>query len=217
MRIIHTLAANPKNEVVIISGRDRHTLTQWLGQLDVNLVAEHGAFIRHKARDWMSCETLSDEWKATIQPIMELFVDRTPGSFLEEKSFSLVWHCRRCDPALANLRMHEMKDALMATTRNMELGVFEGSKIIEVKNIGINKGSAAETWLEGQNWDFIFAAGDDFTDEDMFAVLPEKAASVKLGPGASKAKYQLDSPKRLRDLLEELSSTADSARHGSRS
>ncbi len=45
MGIVRTLAANPKNEVVIISGRDRHTLTQWLGQLNVNLVAEHGAFM----------------------------------------------------------------------------------------------------------------------------------------------------------------------------
>jgi trehalose 6-phosphate synthase/phosphatase len=108
--------------------------------------------------------------------------------------------------------MHEMRDALMATTRNMELGVFEGSKIIEVKNVGINKGAAAETWLAGRNWDFVFAAGDDYTDEDMFAVLPETATSVKLGQGASKAKYQLESPDRLRDLLQELSGLADSAR-----
>jgi len=212
MEIVRTLATNPKNEVVIISGRDRHTLTQWLGQLNVSLVAEHGAFIRHKTGDWMSREALSDDWKATIRPMMELYVDRTPGSFVEEKSFSLVWHCRRCDPALAELRMHEMRDALMATTRNMELGVFEGSKIIEVKNVGINKGAAAETWLAGRNWDFVFAAGDDYTDEDMFAVLPETATSVKLGQGASKAKYQLESPDRLRDLLQELSGLADSAR-----
>lgn len=209
IEIVRTLASHPQNEVVIISGRDKHTLTRWLGQLPVNLVAEHGAFIRHKTGDWMSRETLSDGWKETILPMMELYVDRTPGSFVEEKSYSLVWHCRRCDPALAQLRMHELKDALMATTRNMELGVFEGSKIIEVKNIGINKGAAAEIWLAGRNWDFVFAAGDDYTDEDMFSVLPPSATSVKLGQGASKATYHLESPDRLRALLKELADQSD--------
>jgi trehalose 6-phosphate synthase/phosphatase len=203
--IIATLAKDPHNEVVIISGRDKQTLTRWLGLLPVNLVAEHGAFFRHKGGDWMAKDQLSSDWKQTIRPVMERFVDRTPGSFVEEKSYSLVWHCRRTEPDMARLRSHELKDALLAFTTNMPIGVYEGSKIIEVKNIGINKGAAAETWLTGRHYDFILAAGDDYTDEDMFAVLPKKAFSLKLGQGASQAKYQVGSPEKLRQLLLELS------------
>lgn len=204
LQTIETLASDARNELVIISGRDKHTLNRWLGHLPVNLVAEHGAFFRHKGGDWMVKGQLSGSWKSTVRPILERFVDRTPGSFVEEKSFSLVWHCRKSEPDLAYLRMHELKDALITLTNNMDIGVHEGSKIIEVKNMGINKGAAAETWLANRHWDFILAAGDDYTDEDMFAVLPSQAYSVKLGQGASRAMYQLNSPDSLRQLLREL-------------
>ncbi|MCF7975131.1 MAG: bifunctional alpha,alpha-trehalose-phosphate synthase (UDP-forming)/trehalose-phosphatase [Phycisphaerae bacterium] len=208
VEIIDQLSSDPKNEVVIISGRDKQTLTRWLGNLDVNLVAEHGAFLRHRGSGWMVRETLPTAWKDMIQPVMARYVDRTPGSFVEEKSYSLVWHCRRCDPDLARLRMHELRDALVSMTTNMEIGVFEGSKIIEVKNIGINKGAAADIWLGGRQHDFVFAAGDDYTDEDMFSVLPDKAYSFKLGQGASKAKYQLMGPDSLRALLSEFAAVS---------
>jgi trehalose 6-phosphate synthase/phosphatase len=72
-----------------------------------------------------------------------------------------------------------------------------------VKNIGTNKGAAADIWLGGRQHDFVFAAGDDYTDEDMFSVLPDTAHSFKLGQGASNAKYQLVGPDSLRDLLSE--------------
>jgi len=203
VEIIDRLSADHRNEVVIISGRDKQTLTRWLGTLDVNLVAEHGAFLRHRGSGWMVRETLPTTWKDMIRPVMDRYVDRTPGSFVEEKSYSLVWHCRRCDPDLARLRTHELRDALISLTTNMEIGVFEGSKIIEVKNIGINKGAAADIWLGSRQHDFVFAAGDDYTDEDMFSVLPETAYSFKLGQGASNAKYQLMGPDSLRALLSE--------------
>ncbi len=209
-QIIATLAADRKNDIVIISGRDKHTLGRWLGHLDVNMVAEHGAFLRHRGSDWMVKESLSNDWKKTIRPILERYVDRTPGSFVEEKSYSLVWHCRKCEPDLATVRMHEVKDALVSLTTNMNIGVYEGSKIIEVKNIGINKGAAAETWLKGRSYDFVFGAGDDYTDEDMFGVLPENAYSLKLGQGASQAKYQIDAPDSLRSLLAELANLSKS-------
>jgi trehalose 6-phosphate synthase/phosphatase len=208
LQTIESLASDPRNEVVIISGRDKHTLTRWLGHLPLNLVAEHGAFFRQNSGDWRVRDQLSASWKTTIRPVLERFVDRTPGSFVEEKSYSLVWHCRKSEPDLAYLRMHELKDALITLTNNMGIGVYEGSKIIEVKNIGINKGAATETWLTNRHWDFILAAGDDYTDEDMFAVLPEHAYSVKLGQGASRAMYQLNSPESLRQLLGELAASS---------
>jgi trehalose 6-phosphate synthase/phosphatase len=31
-------------------------------------------------------------------PILEHFVDRTPGSFVEEKKYGLVWHYRMAEP-----------------------------------------------------------------------------------------------------------------------
>ena len=87
---------------------------------------------------------------------------------------------------------------------NLNVGVFEGSKILEIRNLGINKGRAAKLYLEKQDWDFIIAAGDDYTDEEMFTVLPEEAFSIKVGVSISKAKFNVDTVYEIRLLLKEL-------------
>jgi len=202
--LLQALVADAKNEVVIISGRDKETLSFWLGNTNSSLIAEHGAWIKANDKDWQVIEPLRNDWKDTIRPILELYADRTPGSSVEEKDFSLVWHYRKADSELASLRIQELRDAVLNLTENLDIGVFEGSKILEVKNIGISKGHAAERWLAKGKWDFILAAGDDYTDEDMFSILPENAYSIKVGYGISKARFNLDSVNELRDLLGEL-------------
>ena len=202
--LLQALVADAKNEVVIISGRDKETLSYWLGNTNSSLIAEHGAWIKAKDKDWEVIGPLRNDWKDTIRPILELYADRTPGSSVEEKDFSLVWHYRKADSELASLRIQELRGAVLNLTENLDIGVFEGSKILEVKNIGISKGHATELWLAKDKWDFILAAGDDYTDEDMFSILPESAYSIKVGYGISKARFNLDSVNKLRGLLEEL-------------
>jgi trehalose 6-phosphate synthase/phosphatase len=204
MNLLQNLSNDSKNKVVIISGRDKESLTKWLGSLNAALVAEHGAWIKEKGKDWQCLGSFNRNWKDSVRPILELYSDRTPGSLVEEKDFSLVWHYRRANPELASIRLHELKSALLNLTANLDVGVFEGNKILEAKNHGINKGRAAEFWLINQKWDFILAAGDDYTDEEMFACMPDTAYSIKLGTGISKARFNLDNVSDLRLLLEEL-------------
>jgi trehalose 6-phosphate synthase/phosphatase len=204
MRVLQDLSGNENNTVVMISGRDKTTLERWFGHLDVALVAEHGGWVRDKGQKWRSTHPLGLEWKETIRPIMELYSDRTPGSALEEKTFSLVWHYRRADPELAHLRGEELRGALMNLTENLGLGVFEGSKILEVKSSVVNEGQAARRWISKDNWEFLLAAGDDYTDEEMFNVLPDNAYSIKVGFGASKARFNVEGVKQMRSLLVEL-------------
>ncbi|MHC4619519.1 MAG: bifunctional alpha,alpha-trehalose-phosphate synthase (UDP-forming)/trehalose-phosphatase [Planctomycetota bacterium] len=204
IRLLQTLAKDTKNCLVVISGRDKETLNFWLGPLDITLIAEHGAWIREQGRDWHCVEPSHYDWKEAIRPILELYTDRTPGSFIEEKDFCLVWHFRKADAELAYVRGQELKDHLLNLTANLDVGVFEGSKIIEVRHLGINKGRAAELWLAKQIWDFIIAAGDDYTDEEMFAALPETAYSIKVGPSISKARFNIDSVSEMRVLLKRL-------------
>jgi trehalose 6-phosphate synthase/phosphatase len=204
LKLLEVLAQETKNEVVIISGRDKGTLEKWFNGLNVGLIAEHGVWIREKEGIWEMIEPLRNDWKEEIRPILELYVDRTPGSFIEEKEFSLVWHYRKADPELASVRARELKDALLHLTANLNLGVLEGSRVIEIKNAGINKGRAALRWISKEGWDFILAIGDDWTDEDVFAALPESAYSVKVGLDPSRAKFNLDSVMDVRSLLKEL-------------
>jgi len=211
LNLLQILSSDSKNTIVIISGRDKATLVKWFGTLNVSLVAEHGAWIKQEDTDWQSLEAFIVNWKDTIRPILELYSDRTPGSLVEEKDFSLVWHYRRADPALAYVRTQELRDAVLNLTANLDAGVYEGSKILEIRQLGINKGRAAEFWLKKQKWDFLLAAGDDYTDEEMFTVLPEQAYSIKVGSGISKARFNVEDTYEIRSLLKQLVGERDAA------
>jgi len=204
MSLLQSLSRSSNNTVVIISGRDKTTLVKWFGTLNVSLVAEHGAWIKQEDADWQSLEASTVNWKDAIRTILELYSDRTPGSSVEAKDFSLVWHYRRADTELAHVREQELRGALLNLTENLDVGVFEGNKILEIRALSINKGRAAEFWLEKENWDFLLAAGDDYTDEEMFAVLPDDAYSIKVGLSISKARYNMDTVNEIRLLLKEL-------------
>lgn len=203
LEILEKLTSNPRNKVVIISGRDRNSLDDWLGHLKIDAIAEHGVWLKEGRIYWSLIDYLTDEWKAEIYPIMETYVDRTPGSFIETKDYSLVWHYRKSEKDLGELRARELVNHLQYLTTNMSLQVLEGNKVIEVKNGGINKGRAAVRWMQ-EPYDFILSAGDDFTDEDMFQVMPESAYTIKVGFHPSVARYHIESWRHFRGMLKAL-------------
>ena len=82
--------------------------------------------------------------------------------------------------------------------------VLEGNRVVEVRNSVVNKGRAALRWISKSDWDFILAFGDDRTDEDVFMALPHNSHSVKVGFGASAAKYYLRSSAEVRTFIKEL-------------
>ena len=81
--------------------------------------------------------------------------------------------------------------------------VLEGNKVVEIKNAGVNKGKATQSWLNEDNWDFILAIGDDHTDEDTFKVLPPTAYTVKVGLQNTDARFNVVSVEEVRMLLKE--------------
>jgi trehalose 6-phosphate synthase/phosphatase len=203
-KLIKRLAKDKTNEVVLISGRDKHTLEKWFGGLGMGLVAEHGAWVKEKGKRWQTLVPLVTDWKDEIRPLLELFVDRTPGSFIEEKDFSLGWHYRKTEPKLGEIRSRELVTDLLNLSTNLNLQVLEGSRVVEVKNTNIDKGQAALKWIQKKTWDFIIAIGDDVTDEDIFKVLPARAKSIKVGFSTSAAKFNLRSSRQVVSLLTDL-------------
>ncbi len=203
-QLLRELAAVPGNKVVMISGRNHETLGKWFGHMPLDLVAEHGSWQKTKDGDWYQLPGLSDKWKQDIMPILETATDRTPGSFIEEKSFSLVWHYRKVEPGLGELRANELMATLKYYTHERGLQILPGDMVIEVKNVEINKGKAAESWLREGTYDFIMAMGDDITDEDIFKALPPEAYTIKIGSQVSAARYYLRSYHEVRHFLRTL-------------
>ena len=207
LRLIEDLSKREGSKLVIISGRNHSTLDNWFGKFPVELIAEHGTWYKENSR-WVQTQKLSDDWKNDIYKILNEFVYKTPGSFIEEKPYSLVWHYRKTDTFLADIRVQELINTLIypCTKRNLE--ILDGNKVIEVKTAGIDKGTATRHWLNKKKWDFILAIGDDKTDEDIFEALPDEAYSIKVGLQQSRAKYNLNSPKEVRNLLLQLDGKA---------
>ncbi len=204
LEILGKLSNDERNDVVIISGRNRKNMEEFFKDLEIYLVAEHGALIRDKYGTWVEIEHLTTEWKREIREVLEIFVNKTPGSFVEEKEYSLAWHYRKVDPELAATRVYELKHILLNLIMNLNLEILEGNKVIEIKNSGINKGRAAMFFLSKKDYDFILAMGDDVTDEDMFKLLPKDSYTIKIGYEISSAKYNLYSYKDARNLLKKL-------------
>jgi len=205
LNTIKQLILDKKNQVVIVSGRGKETLEKWFKDIHIGLIAEHGAWLKKNKGLWETVEPLKKEWKEQIKPLLKLYVDRTPGSFIEEKEYSLVWHYIRTDPTFGRIRALELKDALLHLISNLNLEVLHGGKVIEIKPMGINKGLTAYRWISQKDWDFILAIGDDWSDEDTFATLPDSAYSIKVGMGPSQSKYNINSSTEVRALLKELS------------
>jgi len=207
LQLLRSLSSRPSTEVVIVSGRDRETLERWFGSLDITLIAEHGAWIRPRGGEWSTVEPLRKDWKRDVRRILEVYVDRTPGAFIEEKEYSIAWHYRRAQAELGEVRAKELKDILLSLLASYNLEVIEGDKVIEVRNAGIGKGRAVLRILQSGEWDFILAAGDDWTDEEMFAVLPPQAYTIRVGLTPSRARFNVASYREIRSLLRSLASS----------
>lgn len=207
LAVIGRLCRDPRNDVVLAGGRDRSFMDRHFGTLRVGLVASHGSWARMPDGEWQELVPLDTQWKQIIAPVMQLHADRTPGSRFEEMEQSLTWHYQRSEPDLAFVRVAELRDALLTITSNFDLTTVEGPRVIEVKSSHATKAQAAKLWLEATEYDFVLAAGDDRTDEDLFASLPESAHTIRIRLAASNATYFLDNDAELGTLLAELADT----------
>jgi len=202
--ILKKLTSDKKNRIVIISGRDRETLDNWLGNISLDIIAEHGVWLKEQGRSWETITRLKSKWKDELRPILDAYVNRTPGSFIEEKDHSLVWHFRKVETGLGELRSRELTSHLKYLSTGKNLQVLEGDMVVEVKNAEVNKGRAAQKWIDTFEPDFTLAVGDDWTDEDTFKAMPEDAITIKVGGTSSAAKYNVATFKEVRGFLKSL-------------
>lgn len=225
---LQKLTADPLNKVFVISGRDQATLEHWLGGIEsLGMSAEHGCFLKlpgGSKDDWQDLiADHNDEWKVEVMQVFEYFTERTPGSFVERKSASLTWHYRQCDPEFGSWQAKQCQSLLENTiSGKMSVEILAGKKNLEVRPISINKGQTLRRILsEGTDRiqaDFVFCAGDDRTDEDMFKALLEleenrefhkeipNVFTCTIGPAEKKtlAKYHVNNPDQLINLLLQL-------------
>ena len=190
---LSALAANDRFEVHVVSGRAPEVLQRWLGDLPIALHAEHGLWSRSSPEaDWSAREVGDLEWREAVIRILEEFAARTPGALVEEKTASVAWHYRAADPDFGARQAKELQVHLSQVLSNLPVEILPGNRVIEIRPYGIHKGRIATEILAGLSKDVrVVAIGDDRTDEDLFAALPEDAITLHVGPAPSCACFRL--------------------------
>ncbi len=205
-KALGVLARDPANDIVIISGRSAQDLVQRFGKLPINLVAEHGVSVRRAGQStWKTRSGLDSRWKKILLPVLEKYAAMAPGVHVEEKPHSLAWHYRAASPYYAHKYRVVVTRIIKPFLKENGLVLLKGNKVLEIRDTSITKGTAAREWLTGR-YDFVLAAGDDTTDEDMFKELPSTAYGIRVGGGLTVARYRADDSETVRSLLKRLAS-----------
>jgi trehalose 6-phosphate synthase/phosphatase len=206
IEILKVLSSDPRNSVFVVSGRKRDNLDEWLGGLPIGMIAEHGAFIKWPNGQWTQRAVPGHAWKKDAMPVMERFTSAHPGSFIEEKEFAIAWHYRNLGEMVARDAAREMYYQLQSINVKPGAEVIHGHKVVEIRSRGANKGAAYSEVATLKKFDFVLAAGDDRTDEDLFYRLTgANEYTIRVGSAASFARYNVPEPQDVIRFLTQLS------------
>ncbi|OQR98977.1 trehalose-phosphatase [Achlya hypogyna] len=215
------LCADPRNTVFVLSGRERGDLEKTLGGVrGLGLAAEHGYLYRWgdggKEDDAWLCtkENFDDSWKDITHSVMDIYTQRTHGTYIELKGSALLWQFRDADPEFGQLQAKELHDQLTQVLETYQVEVLTGTDYLEVRPEGVDKGVMVDRILStlesqpGSPVDFVLCIGDDQSDEFMFSYLEErhmpKTFTVTVGKKPSAAKHFLNDVDQVMEVLSAL-------------
>ncbi|KAF5101531.1 hypothetical protein D0Z00_000806 [Geotrichum galactomycetum] len=183
-KTLRALAADPRNVVWIVSGRDAEFLDKHLGDIpNVRFSAEHGCFLKapETCAVWQNLtEAVDMSWQPKVKEVFNYYEDRTQGSSTEIKKAALTWHYRRADPEFGAVQARECYAHLLAKIAPLHnVEIMEGKANIEVRPREFNKGEIVRGIVERTRPDFVTCVGDDVTDEDMFNALAAVFANAE--------------------------------------
>lgn len=228
------LCADPRNTVFVLSGKERMELEGILGSVrGLGLAAEHGYLYKWgDARNgnvpdteqvWLCTkDNFDDSWKDITHSVMDIYTQRTHGTYIELKGSALLWQFRDADPEFGQLQAKELHDQLNQVLEHFHVEVIAGTDYLEVRPEGVDKGVIVDRIMStlesttGKYVDFIMCVGDDSSDEFMFQYLEEMRArpnlyTVTVGKKPSAAKYFVNDVDQVMELLHSLTKMSTTA------
>ncbi len=195
------LRAATQGAVAIVTGRDIHTIDDFLSPLRLPVAGVHGL----TRRDANGRVHTSDTHAATLERVHASIARRIAGEaglIIERKTASLALHYRaRADLETA---CADLMDEALAHADGLVLR--RGKMVLELTAGHADKGTAIVAFLgevpfAGRTPVF---AGDDVTDEDAFAAINARGGiSIKVGAGPTSARYRTQGPRELLTWLQE--------------
>ncbi len=196
----------PNTQVVLVSGRSRKDMEQWFGNCGIMLISEHGAWCKKPASEWIAITENTVDNHVELKEIMKEYSLLLHGSFLEEKTSGICLHFKMCTQPNMRETVYKLQAEVEANIKknNLPYRYTKTDELLEIHFVQCNKGQAVNRFLSFDKDAFILAAGDDDTDEDMFAALPKSALTFKIGKKNTKAKIRVPNVARFTDFLNEM-------------
>jgi trehalose 6-phosphate phosphatase len=191
-RMLPVLAADLDGAVALITGRTIADADRLFPGLRLPVAGLHG--LERRAHEgavhihWASTPALRQ-----LRGELLRLAGRHAGVVLEDKGGTLALHYRAA-PRLAAYLHRFVRARVAAIAADRRWTLQPGRRVVEVRPDGRDKGTAVTEFLDeppfrGRLPVFV---GDDHTDEQGFAAVTRSGGfAVKVGPGATRARYRL--------------------------
>ncbi|HLP18110.1 MAG TPA: trehalose-phosphatase [Bacteroidota bacterium] len=193
-------------EISIVTGRSLTDIQRHIGLPGLGYAANHGLQILYRSRRWTHprAALLQSRLKLSERSLRKT-LSHVPGALIENKGLTLSIHYRN----VAAKYLPVLKAAVEAEAfaQQDEMKLASGKKVLELKpNVNWGKGDAVRQIIarSGHSDPLVVYIGDDVTDEDAFAALPD-GITVRVGTSArTNARYYVKNVEGVRRLLSAL-------------
>jgi trehalose 6-phosphate phosphatase len=188
LEAINALAA--RVPVAVVSGRTVDDLQRFGFPDHVEVFGLHGM-----ERNGERSVELGDHEQERLERLVALAADAAErageGAWVEVKPASVVLHVREAEPEDAARSAAELRERAEDVTG---VHVLPGHGVVELLTRATSKARAiAELRAEVGAGAVVFA-GDDRTDEEVFAALGDDDCAIRVGPGETAARHRLAGP-----------------------
>lgn len=186
--VLTDLVSDSRNTVYVMSGITPNEMERLFRRVPMlGFIAESGCFIRYYGEPNFTSlvDEADNKWKETVAPILEYYAERTTGTRIEEKNCSFTFHYEAAeDQAHAAWQAGECANHVNDACASLRVHAVPLESALLVEHLDYTKVRAVRRIFEHEEWDFVFVAGNERSDEEVFRLALEisgEAVRVSVG------------------------------------
>ncbi|KAI0417563.1 family 20 glycosyltransferase [Xylaria grammica] len=184
LSVLNDLVYDSRNTVFIMSALRSDELDRLFRLVpNLGLIAENGCFIKYPSKS--SWTEFADRrkvaaWKKSVRNILQYYLERTPGSEIEDRNCSLIFHFKNAeDFAMAERQASDWTAHINESCEDQHVHATQLEDCVVVESHDWTKDTAATHIYEqlkgnkddnshGDQPDFLMVVGDGREDEKVF-------------------------------------------------
>lgn len=207
--LLKKLAEHPQCRLAIITGRTLEEIKQLVAIKGLTYAAVHGWEIEFSSGEmfqWNGYNQTKEAMDAIKAKAENIFAGEQ-GVILEDKGVTMALHYRMVPQEKSKIIIDDFTRLVDEMNTNSCFQILQGSKVLEVRPRGWDKGKAVSVILESMetiSGILPIYIGDDTTDEDAFRMLLGKGITIVVLNGRKRsthATYSLETPSEVHRFL----------------